>query len=61
MKIELYEEDWECHSCGIIGNPRYLIHLDHLCQHAVSLCKVCFKRLVEIVSKVPTRRGEKAK
>ena len=46
IRIEKLEGlEAECHSCGKVGSPRYLIHFDHLCQHFVALCGLCWKKL----------------
>jgi hypothetical protein len=53
IRIERFtEDDAECHSCGEIGRPRYLIHLGHLCQHFVALCDVCWKRFRVMVAQM---------
>jgi hypothetical protein len=52
----LTDDDQECHACGAIGRPRRLIYLDHLCQHYVGLCEVCFEYLAVVlglVAKLP--------
>jgi hypothetical protein len=61
--VEKYEDDdAECHSCGKVGRPRYLIHFDHLCQHFVALCGLCWKRLRRIIADpIPTGRGSAPK
>lgn len=46
IRIERVDDaDAECHSCGKVGRPRYLIHFAHLCQHFVALCGLCWRRL----------------
>jgi len=44
--IEKVEDfDAECHSCGEVGRPRYVLHFARLCQHFVALCGLCWKKL----------------
>lgn len=45
IRVEkLDDQDAECHACGRIGRPRYLIHFARLCQHFVALCGVCWRK-----------------
>lgn len=43
--VKIEDDDAECHSCGKVGRPRFLIYFKHLCQHFVALCGPCWKRL----------------
>lgn len=51
IEIEkIHGEPVECHVCGKVGSPRYLIHLAHLCQHFVGLCGSCLRKLAKEIS-----------
>lgn len=50
MKLDLIEEEWECHECGKLGKGYRMIQLSHLCQHFVSLCPLCFAKLANLLA-----------
>jgi hypothetical protein len=43
----LTDQDQECHVCGKVGRPRYLVYLSHLCQHYFAVCEGECKDFVE--------------
>ena len=46
-------EEQECHECGVIGKPRLVMWLNHLCQHYFALCPKCMKRMIKKLQEKP--------
>jgi len=52
MKVEKADQTWECHECGKTSDDCIWIWLANLCQHVVSLCPNCLKKLKKSLKKV---------
>jgi hypothetical protein len=48
-KEEILHEAIECSECGLVGCPRTVIWLDHLCKHFIAFCHTCYPEFVALV------------